>query len=94
MKYNMSKKSKPIWMTYEAQKAVTAKHNSCKRYARSRQDYDFEDFKGKRNQATKEVRRARMTFEKELAKNLKTDVKTYGRYVNNGMKVRVPVGDL
>ena len=26
--------------------------------------------------------------------NLKTDVKTFWRYVNNGMKVRVPVGDL
>ena len=35
-----------------------------------------------------------MTFEKKLASNLKTDVKTFWRYVNNGMKVRVPVGDL
>ena len=35
-----------------------------------------------------------MTFEKKLARNLKTDVKPFWRYVNNGMKVRVPVGDL
>ena len=35
-----------------------------------------------------------MTFEKKLARNLKTDVKTFWRYVNNGMKVRIPVGDL
>ena len=35
-----------------------------------------------------------MTFEKKLARNLKTGVKTFWRYVNNGMKVRVPVGDL
>ena len=35
-----------------------------------------------------------MMFERKLARNLKTDVKTFWRYVNNGMKVRVPVGDL
>ena len=34
-----------------------------------------------------------MTFEKKLARNLKTDVKTFWRYVNNWMKVRVPVGE-
>ena len=94
MKTNMSKKSKPIWMTYKAQKAVKAKYNSWKKYTRSKQHYDFEDFKRKRNQATREVRRARMMFERKLARNLKTDVKTFWRYVNNGMKVRVPVGDL
>ena len=33
-------------------------------------------------------------FEKKLARNLKTGVKTFWRYVNNGMKVRVLVGDL
>ena len=43
---NMTTKSKPIWMTYEAQKAVKAKnHNSWKRYARSKQHCNFEDFK-------------------------------------------------
>ena len=51
MKSNMCEKSKPIWMTYKAQKAVKAKHNSWKRYTRSKQHYDFEDFKRKRNQA-------------------------------------------
>ena len=35
-----------------------------------------------------------MMFERKLARNLKTDVKTFWRYVNNGMKVRVHVGDL
>ena len=30
MKTNMSKKSKPIWMTYKAQKAVKVKYNSWK----------------------------------------------------------------
>ena len=94
MKTNMSNKSKPIWMTYKAQKAVNSKYNSWKTYTRSKQHYDFEDFERKRNQATREVMRARMTFEKKLARNLKTDVKTFWRYVNNGMKVRVPVGDL
>ena len=59
---------------------------------KSKQYYDVEDFKRKRNQATRDVRRARMTFEKKLARNLKTDVKTFWRYVNNGMKVRA--GDL
>ena len=89
MKTNMSKKSKPILMTYKAQKAVKAKYHSWKTYTRSKQHYDFEDFKRKRNQATREVRRARMTFEKKLARNLKTDVKTFWRYANNGMKVRL-----
>ena len=32
MKTNMSKKAKPIWMTYKAQKAVKAKYNSWKTY--------------------------------------------------------------
>ena len=94
MKTNMSKKSKPIWMTYNAQKAVKAKYNSWKTHTRSKQHYDFEDFKRKRNQATREVRRAMITFEKKLARNLKTDVNTFWRYVNDGMQVRVPVGDL
>ena len=77
LKTNMPTKSKPIRMTYKAQNAVKAKYNSWKTYTRSKQHYDFEDFKRKRNQATREVRRARMTFEKTLARNLKTDVKTF-----------------
>ena len=81
-------------MTYKTQKAVKAKLNSWKTYTKSKQHYDFEDFTRKRNQATREVRRARMMFEKKLARNVKTDVKTFWRYVNNGMKVRVHVGDL
>ena len=81
-------------MTYKALKVVKAKYDSWKTSTRSKQYYDFEDFKRKRNQATREVRRARMTFERKLARNLKTGVKTFWRYVNNGMKVRVPVGDL
>ena len=55
-------------MTYQAQKAVKAKYNRWKRYTRSKQHYDFEDFKRKRNQATKEVRRARITFENKLVR--------------------------
>ncbi len=48
----MSKKSKPTWMVYEAMKAVKAKHDSWKRCTRSKQHYDFDDFKRKRNHAT------------------------------------------
>ena len=36
MKTNTSKKYKPIWMTYKAQKAVKAKYNSWKTYTRSK----------------------------------------------------------
>ena len=35
-----------------------------------------------------------MMFARKLARNFMTDVKTFWRYVTNGMKVRVPVGDL
>ena len=35
-----------------------------------------------------------MTFEKKLAKHLKIAVKTSWRHGNNGVKVRVPVGEL
>ena len=34
-----------------------------------------------------------MKFKKKLARNSKTGVKTFWRYVNNWMKVRVPVGE-
>ena len=54
MESNMSKKSKPIWMTYKALTAVKTKHNSWKRYTRGKQHYDVEDVKRKRNHATKE----------------------------------------
>ena len=53
MSSDMSKKSKPTWMAYEAMKAVKAKHNSWKRCRKSKQHYDLEDFKRKRNHATK-----------------------------------------
>ena len=35
-----------------------------------------------------------MTFEKKLAKHLKIAVKTFWRHGNNGVKVRIPVGEL
>ena len=85
---------KPLWMTYKALKAVKRKYNSWKKYTRTSQNTDYEEYKQCRNQATKEIRRARKNFEKKLSENLKEDTKSFWGYTNSGVKVKIPVGEL
>jgi len=85
---------KPVWMTYKALRAVKKKKNSWQKFQRTKQKVDLDEYKRTRNEATKEVKRARKCFEKKLSEKLSEDKKSFWAYTNSGMKVRTGVGDL
>ena len=57
-------------------------------YRRTRKDEDYADYNEALNLATIEIRKSKITFEKKLAGNIKSDSKSLYSYVRSTHKVR------
>jgi hypothetical protein len=88
------KKWKPLWMSKEAMRKVKKKYHAWKRYTSTRQYQDFENYKRARNLASKEVKFAKKSFEKNLAGDIKKNPKSFWKYVRSKTKVKTGVHDL
>ena len=81
-------RKKPLWMTYKALKLVKKKNKLYKKY----KDKDHPAYTAGQKQAKTELRRAKRSFERKLAMNIKKDVKSFYAYVSSSRKTRVKVG--
>ena len=88
------KKQKPMWMSSKALKAVKKKYHSWKRYTWTRQYQDYLKYIQARNAATKDIRGAKRNFEKKLAADIKTNPKSFWKYVRSKTKVKAGISDL
>ena len=84
------RKKKPIWLTHKAISAVRAKHEVYRKYKRA----DHPAYVKAEKKAKDEVESARKSFEKKLAENIKSDVKSFFAYARSKSKVKVGVGSL
>ena len=57
-------------------------------YRRTRKDEDYANYNEALNLATTEIRKSKITFEKKLAGNIKSDSKSFYSYVRSTHKVR------
>ena len=88
------KEKKPLWMCQEALSKVKKKYHAWKRYTNTKQYGDYLNYVKARNEATKEVRRAKRQFEKRLAKEIKNSPKGFWNYVRSKTKVKSGISDL
>ena len=75
-------------------KKVKKKHSSWKRYTRTKQYRDYEAYIKARNAATKEVKKTKKKFEKDLAAEVKENPKAFWKYVRSKTKVKTGIKDL
>ena len=81
-------------MDYRACRALKKKYHAWKRYTSSPSYQGYVNFKRDRNEAISELRRSKRRFEERLAENIKTDSKTFFRYVRSKVGSRDRIGPL
>lgn len=85
-----SGKSKPIWMTYRAVKAVKRRHKIFRKY----KDPEHPACKKADKKASVATKQSKRSFELKLAQKIKTDKKSFFAYVKSKTKTKVKVGPL
>ena len=93
-RYQGKGKRKPKWMDYRSCRALKKKYHAWKRYTSSPSYQGYVNFKRDRNAAINELRRSKRRFEERLAENIKTDSKTFFRYVRSKVGSRDKIGPL
>ena len=84
------KKKQSIWMNQRTVKAVNKKHRIYSKYKQG----DHPACVRANKEAKEAVEEARRNFENMLAKNIKSDVKSFYAYARSKSKTRVSVGPL
>ena len=87
-------KTKPKWIDYRACRALKKKYQAWKRYTNSPSYQGYVNFKRDRNVAIRELRRSKRKFEERLAENIKSDSKTFFRYVRSKVGSKKKIGPL
>ena len=64
---------KTMWSDHKCLRAVQLKNKIWKKFSKSSNYHDFVEYKTARNKAVKAVRKAKLKFEKKLAKQVKED---------------------
>ena len=79
-----SGKTKPMWMTYKAVRAVEHKHRVYQKYRNNAHPACVK--------ASKAVRESRRSFEFKLARNIRHDKKSFFAYARSKTKCKVKIG--
>ena len=88
------KPGRPLWMNEKALIKVKKKSEAYKRYINTSEGRDYVAYAQARNQARWECRRLKREFERSLAKDAKTNPKSFYKYANSKLKTRSGIGNL
>jgi len=83
-------KTKPMWMSFKAMKAVKHRHNVYRKY----KDHSHPACRNADRQASVAVRNSRRHFERMLSLNIKEDKKSFYSYARSKTKTKVQAGPL
>ena len=89
-----SKGKKPKWMTRKVQKIINKKNNLYRKYIISKKQYDLSRYIKCRNESDAEVRKAKSQFEKQIAKDCKSNPKFFWKYVQEKAKQTTGISPL
>jgi hypothetical protein len=81
-------KRKEIWLTYKAVKSIKRKHKVYNKY----KDNCHPACVAASRKVREEVRKAKQNFEEKLAKNIKSDTKSFFAYVRSKSKAKGVIG--
>ena len=87
-------KPKPPWMTAETRRASKDKSKAWNRYYFTKDNDRLKDFKKICNRTTNLIRDAKVTFERNIATNVREDPKSFWKFVRSKTKVRPTIGEL
>ena len=93
-KRKRGRRNKPRWMNGEIQKAVKAKKTAWKRWKRSGTEEDKKEYKKWEGKTKKLIRNRKNAFERNVAKESKTNPKLFYSYINSARRNRSPIGPL
>ena len=88
------KRSKKKRLSKDAFRKIRYKQNMWRVYKHTGKDKDYDAYKEALNAATNEVRKSKRNFEHKLAKNIKSDTKSFYAYVRSKQNARDRVGQL
>ena len=83
-------KTKPMWMTYKALKAVKLRHKVYRKY----KDHSHPACRTADRKASAAVKNSRRHFERKLSLNIKEDKKSFFAYARSKTKTKVQAGPL
>jgi len=81
---------KPQWMSYKALRLIKRKHRLYAKY----KDNKHPAYMKAAREANTEIKRSKRRFEKKLAENIKSDVKSFFSYARNKSQTRSGVGPI
>ena len=88
------KRSKEKHLTKQAFRQIRYKQNMWRVYKQTGKDKDYDAYKEALNAATNEVRKSKRNFGHKLARNIKSDSKSFYAYERSKQNVRNRVGPL
>ena len=89
-----SKGKKPKWITRKVQKIINKKNNLYRKYIISKKQYDLSRYIKCRNESDAEVRKTKSQFEKQIAKDCKSNPKFFWKYVQEKSKQTTGISPL
>ena len=89
-----NKKHDTPWMTRASLKAIKKKHTIWKKYQYCQTNTNKGLYEMAKREARKEIKAAKMGYEKRLSENIKTNSKAFWNYVQSKTKTRESVGNL
>ena len=81
-------------MTRQCTTAIKNKHHKWMRYKYNRTDSNFKLYKEARNKVSLELRKAKYSYEKDLASKIKDNNKLFWSYVRSKTKTKMSVSKL
>ena len=86
--------SRPLWMNQNVMRVIRKKRRLWKWYCQTKDYQDYLSYQKVCSTATKAVRKAKKNLERKLAKNIKSNPKSFYKYLNSCSKSRSKVGPL
>ena len=83
-----------MWIDHKCLRTVKLKNKRWKKFSKSSNSNDFIEYQIARNKAVKAVRKAKLKFEKKLAKLVKEDPKSFFAYIRSKSQTKDKVGSL
>ena len=89
-----SRPQKPLWMNKETREAVKSKHKAWNIYQKHRSEEARINYNTIRNKTTKIVKQAKQDFEHKLSNEVKSNPKSFWKYVQSKTKSKSTLGIL
>ena len=87
-------KIKPVWLNNRVLKKIKKKYHAYKRYLQTQDGVDYQSYIKLRNECTRDIRKAKYEYEKNVVFNCKTNSKCFWKYVRDKLDMKCGISSL